>query len=112
MTIDETILQEKEMARTFETKDFAEYHEQVAEWLEELKMYKSLSPRELVSEKQKNDRAIEYNKGFDYGFKTGYKKAIDDIKEKLMQNGFIYTQFALDVFNEIAEQLKAGIIND
>ena len=37
-----------------------------------------------------------------------YNKAIDDIKEKLMQNGFIYTQHALDVFNEIAEQLKAG----
>ena len=37
-----------------------------------------------------------------------YNKAIDDIKEKLMQNGFIYTQHALDAFNEIAEQLKAG----
>ena len=37
-----------------------------------------------------------------------YDKAIDDIKEKLMQNGFIYTQHALDVFNEITEQLKAG----
>ena len=38
-----------------------------------------------------------------------YNKAIDDIKEKLIQNGFIYTQHALDVFNEIAEQLKAGV---
>ena len=38
-----------------------------------------------------------------------YNKAIDDIKEKLLQNGFIYTQFALDVFNEIAEQLKEGV---
>ena len=27
--------------------------EQLAEWLEELQMYKSLAPRELVSEKQK-----------------------------------------------------------
>ena len=41
-----------------------------------------------------------------------YNKALDDIKEKLMQNGFIYTQHALDVFNEIAEQLKAGGTND
>ena len=41
-----------------------------------------------------------------------YNKAIDDIKEKLMQNGFIYTQHALDVFNEIAEQLKAGGNNE
>ena len=39
-------------------------------------------------------------------------KAIDDIKEKLMQNGFIYTQHALDVFNEMAEKLKAGGEND
>ena len=38
-----------------------------------------------------------------------YNKAIDDIKEKLLQNGFIYTQFSLDVFNEIAEQLKEGV---
>lgn len=35
-----------------------------------------------------------------------YDKAIDDIKEKLIQNGFIYTQHALDVFNEIVEQMK------
>ena len=41
-----------------------------------------------------------------------YNKAIDDIKEKLMQNGFIYTQHALDVFNEIAEQLKAVDTNE
>ena len=56
----------------------AEEHEQLADWLEELKMYKSLSPRELVSAKQKNDRVIEYSKGFDYGFNIGYNKAIDE----------------------------------
>ena len=44
--------------------------------------------------------------------KTVYNKAIDDMKEKLMQNGFIYTQHALDVFNEIAEQLKEGVDNE
>lgn len=32
--------------------------------------------------------------------------------KKDLQNGFIYTKHALDVFNEIAEQLKAGIEND
>ena len=42
-------------------------------------------------------------------YEQGYNKALDDIKEKLMQNGFIYTQLTLDVFNEIAEQLKAGV---
>ena len=127
MTLDEAIEYEKESLQNckrmleeiyednlenkilkFEVKQ----HEHLVEWLEELKLYKSLAPRELVSEKQKNDRVIEYSKGFDYGFNTGYNKALDDIKEKLMQNGFIYTQHALDVFNEIAEQLKVGVTND
>ncbi len=85
---------------------------QIAEWLEELKMYKSLSPMELVSEKQKNDRAIEYNKGFDYGFKTGYNKAIDDFAEKVIQRyhelptTLGYTE---EIVKEIAEQLKEGV---
>ena len=45
---------------------------------------------------------------YERGKKDGYNKSIDDIKEELMKNGFIYTQHALDVFNEIAEQLKKG----
>ena len=86
----------------------AEEHEQLAEWLEELKMYKSLSPRELVSEKQKNDRAMEYSKGFDYGFKTGYNKAIDDFAEKVKEM-YAFTILQEEHLNEIAEQLKAGV---
>lgn len=83
MTLDETIAHEKEVAKEtyVETMlchanpddgklddciESGKYHEQLAEWLEELKMYKSLAPRELISEKQKNDRVIEYSKGFDY----------------------------------------------
>lgn len=65
----------------WDNKKCAAEHRQLAEWLEELKMYKSLTPRELISEKQKNDRVIEYSKGFDYGFKTGYNKAMKDMKE-------------------------------
>ena len=136
MTIDEAIAHVRELAKTkyresavimidgnnsFETKskyntciECAEEHEQLAEWLEELKMYKSLAPRELVSEKQKNDRAMEYSKGFDYGFKTGYNKAIDDFAEKAIQE---FTRFVLehgyptvadckDVLQDVAEQLK------
>ena len=136
MKIDEAIAHVRELAKTkyresavimidgnnsFETKskynnciECAKEHEQLAEWLEELKMYKSLAPRELVSEKQKNDRAMEYSKGFDYGFKTGYSKAIDDFAEKAIQE---FTRFDLehgyptvadckDVFQDVAEQLK------
>lgn len=71
----------------------AEEHEQLAKWLEDYKRIKMLIPIEQA-------------------LKAEYNKAIDDIKEKLMQNGFIYTQHALDVFNEIAEQLKAGGKNE
>ena len=59
-----------------------------------------------------NRIALEKANGYlEANHRLGYNKAIDDIKEKLMQNGFIYTQHALDVFNEISEQLKAGNSN-
>ena len=89
----------------------AEEHEQLAEWLEELKMYKSLAPRELVSVKQKNDRTIEYSKGFDYGFKTGYNKAIDDFLKNLYKIGE-HRDFDWEDMYKLAEQLKEGILND
>lgn len=64
MTLDDAIEKYNRLANNEQTC-YPEEAQQLAEWLEELKMYKSLAPRELVSEKQKNDRAIEYNKGFD-----------------------------------------------
>ena len=118
MTIDEAIERERQKAKeqrshigTFneeyskKCEMWAEEHEQLAEWLEELKMYKSLAPRELVSEKQKNDRAMEYSKGFDYGFKTGYNKAIDDFAEKVKEM-YAFTILEEEQLNEMAEQLK------
>ena len=146
MTIDEAIERERQKAKeqrshigTFneeyskKCEMWAEEHEQLAEWLEELKMYKSLSPRELVSEKQKNDRAMEYSKGFDYGFKTGYNKAIDDFangiseylgvenatkygnknaeQQRISYDTLMKYEIA-DAIDDLAEQLKAGITND
>lgn len=133
MTIDEAIAQARKKANEMYTQgmlchanpndekldgiiDCAREQEQLAEWLEELKMYKSLAPRELVSEKQKNDRAMEYSKGFDYGFKTGYAKAIDDFAEKAIQeftrfdikHGYPTVADCKDVLQDVAEQLKAG----
>ena len=82
---------------------------QLAEWLEELKDYRDKNKMvvriDCVNSDEFKDIAVKLAK-------EQYNKAIDDIKEKLMQNGFIYTQHALDVFNEIAEQLKAGGTND
>lgn len=92
MTIDEAIENEKSRAENCKghydrfVQMEAKEHEQLADWLEELKMYKSLSPRELVSAKQKNDRVIEYSKGFDFGYKTAYSKAIDDFIKKLEEH--------------------------
>ena len=129
MTLDEAIEYEKESLQhckrmleeiyednlenkilKFEVKQ----HDQLAEWLEELKMYKSLAPRELVSEKQKNDRTIEYSKGFDYGFKTGYNKAIDDLLSGMNQITY-NLQDADELFEKIcdlAELLKVGEQNE
>lgn len=67
-------------------------HEQLAEWLEELK----------------KRRSEDYGYMADIHQSIGYRKAIDDIKEELMKNGFIYTQHALDVFDGIAKRLKEG----
>ena len=129
MTLDEAIVHAREVAEknrramSFEPEDnidddikvnclnCATQHEQLAEWLEELKMYKSLAPRELVSEKQKNDRAIEYSKGFNYGFKTGYNKAIDDFLKNLYKIGE-HRDFDWEDMYKLAEQLKEGILND
>ena len=104
MSIDEAIAKYKEITNTdaicpahcnIPCDKCVQESEQLVEWLEELKSYRASVFSGYMTQKM---------------LKEEYNKAIDDIKEKLMQNGFIYTQHALDVFNEIAEQLKAGDI--
>ena len=134
MTLDEAIAHAREVAErkrraiNFKSEDnidddikanclkCAEEHEQLAEWLEELKMYKSLAPRELVSEKQKNDRAIEYDKGFNYGFNTGfntgYNKAIDDFSKDVKDLIVDLSVIRFKHIDNLVEQLKAGVTND
>ena len=104
-------------------KKCAEEHRQLAGWLEELKDYRDKNKMVVRVDVENKDYIVQLVNTVakimievfenltieDVNmFQLGYNKAIDDIKEKLMQNGFIYTQHALDVFNEIAEQLKAG----
>ena len=101
MTIDEAIIQEKEMAMTFETKDFAEYHDQIAEWLEELKT---------------NRIALEKANGYlEVNHRLGYNKAIDDFVKYTSdmptvegEDGEIRPMW----LEEIAEQLKVGGENE
>ena len=137
MTIDEAIKEEQTLYDIAKDKyeklgiknclKRMEEHKQYIEWLEELKMYKSLAPRELVSQKQKNDRAIEYSKGFDYGFKTGYNKALDDFVKKInesnqghwrptrYEHGEVVSEtmsYDIGTIRLIADQLKEENTND
>ena len=65
-----------------------------------------------MSEKQKNDRAIEYSKGFDYGFKTGYEQAVDDFSKDVKDLIVDLSVIRFKHIDDLAEQLKAGVTND
>ena len=141
MTIDEAIAKYKVITNTdalcpghcnIPCEKCVKESEQLVEWLEKLKTIESIMltynanwyadedngvPDCEVLESiwnviQDNGLDIDIEQDYRKGKADGYNKAIDDIKEKLMQNGFIYTQHALDVFNEIAEQLKSGGDNE
>ena len=78
----------------------AEEHEQLAEWLEELK-------------------AFQENKWTDIYIKRGYNKAIDDFSNALADDLTWLKRFGDEVYNNVgidvrmrAEQLKAGGEND
>lgn len=78
----------------------AEEHEQLAEWLEELKCYRN-----------DNDFSEYADRLHKIAFNSGYNKAIDDFLEKI--NYTAYTPVCVDCMTknqiiEIAEQLKAG----
>ena len=131
MTLDEAILHAREVAernrkqykncpsdRTdirYQTcEECAEEHEQLAEWLEELKSYRT---------------SVFSGDMTQIMLKEEYCKAVDDFAEKLNAkcDGMIkekwnsnvapiswaeaYADFKDDI-DEIAEQLKAGILND
>ena len=84
-------------------KKCAEYHEQIAEWLEELKSIKSDGFTDNL---------------LDMGFTKGYNKAIDDFTERLKPiidekikgwtNSDDLRRWCERSIDEIAEQLKAG----
>ncbi|MCI5731736.1 MAG: hypothetical protein MR304_09375 [Eubacterium sp.] len=114
MTIDEEIVFERKLAEYYKKnhlKNEAREHEQRAEWLEELKML-----RELKDEHRKIGN-IE-------GFNQGYRKAIDDLSNKICMHfaDWKYSEddkcikdiieLASESVEEIAEQLKAGVRNE
>lgn len=105
MTLDEAIAHAREVAsRKFDDRvhciKCAEEHEQLAEWLEELKSYRTSVFSGDMTQKM---------------LKEEYCKAIDDFLEKIQWeylNGCGIEQkeieFLIAVSNQVAEQLKAG----
>ena len=86
LSINEAIAREREMAernlilldsdelvqKSYDTYLRAEYHEQIVMWLEELKVLKENSISKEAFEKMKS-------KSYQYGYRKGYNKAIDDV---------------------------------
>ena len=123
LSIDEAIAHAREVANTqkgksgiclqngLECEHFsdclkcAEEHEQLAEWLEELKAYREKKCDKSVYLASKSvDKIDAVNKGYI----DGYNKAIDDCKELTFRE-VVYCDSLNDrtEFRELAEQLKA-----
>ena len=120
LSIDEAIAHAREVANTqrgksgiclqngLECEHFsdclkcAEEHEQLAEWLEELKAL-----REEKSDFQIMAKDIAEG-NYEMGMESGYNKAIDDCKELTFRE-VVYCDSLNDrtEFRELAEQLKA-----
>ena len=138
LSIDETIVNEKEMEEGLreqyecmmecsdifrkkkkvfieQCKHDAEYHEQLAEWLEELKAYREEKCNKSVYLARKSiDKIDAVNKGY----ADGYNKAIDDLVKEICKmyvqserNGK-YRFYAVEIkqaIADLAEQLKEQI---
>ena len=99
MTLDEAIEFCNEKSKNIKVRTEAKTFEQIAEWLEELKILKSL----------KNCSFMTIGKTVEQFEQEIRNKAIDDFAESCKQNIMCQT-FGLKPRNidEIAEQLKAG----
>lgn len=97
MTIDEAI--ECEINHRL----YPEYHEQIAEWLEELKELRNMTAGHLY--------AVAFNRGYLKAEKEVREKAIDDFAEKVKEM-YAFTILEEVQLEKIAEQLKAGEDNE
>lgn len=118
--IDEAIAHEREKAKEQRSRigtldeeyskkceECAEEHEQLAEWLEELKKYKEHEFGVL-----KKDGQLLYKQGI----LDGYDKAIDDfvtnVKDALITDYSVFNtddiRIFIDIIDEIVKQLKEG----
>ena len=77
-------------------KKCAEYHEQLAEWLEELKRRREYDGEIIGSDTLNN------------AYNQGYNRALDDIVTIIKERVGMDWDWDFDFIEEIAEQLKAG----
>ena len=128
MTLDEAIIHAREVAernraqykncpadrRDIEhqtCEQCAKDHEQLAEWLEELKEYRKYVDLTEIPDQYK----LGFQDGIVNGYKNGYDKAIDDFVERTDSIG--YVPVCADCLSkrqirEIADQLKEENTND
>ena len=127
LSIDEAIAFERQQAKdkrnehyTFgiqKSKEAAEEHEQLAEWLEELKAYREIGTVEgyknaiecYTREYTIRKSNIQYDKAiaegnYEMGMESGYNKAIDDAKSVILQT--IDNEILVDTLHLRLEQLK------
>ena len=101
MTIDKAIAFERQQAKdkrnehyTFgiqKSKEAAEEHEQIAEWLEELKAYRAIG-------------TVEECKNSVLDIQKAYNKALDDAKSVILQT--LDNEILVDTLHLRLEQLK------
>ena len=86
MTIDEAIALEREIAESGIDRICTFEHEQIANWLEELKVLKEYKENSISKEAFEKMKS----KSYQYGYRQGYAKAIDDVL-KLSKHTFYDT---------------------
>ena len=132
MSIDEAIAHEKEVAKEIYVEamlchanpddgklddciERGKYHEQLAEWLEELKDYRDKNKMvvriDCVNSEEFKDIAVklakeQYNKAID-DYKSGIKEELERFEVKNLDTCVLY-----DLMDRKAERLKAGGEND
>ena len=131
MTIDEAIANEKEKAEEIRENiidgenlepyesycnemagRLAEEHEQIAEWMEELKAYREIGTVEECKsfEKECYHKAID---SFQKWLKQQKIAGIDNVTNDILVPVNGIWEYAIDVFKEeMAEQLKVGVENE
>lgn len=90
-------------------KKCAEEHEQLAEWLEELKDYRDKNKMVVRIDCENMDSIKDKIEELSRYAEIQYNKAIDDFAEKIKSNDRLGYVGCLDkIIDEMAEQLKEG----